>query len=164
MNQNTLENRFMEFTLEEQFFALPLISVKEVIQKPDVTTVPNMPAHFEGMMNLRGKIIGVFNVRKKLGIKRPVAEKGQSHDLATPQSPEVVVVVEQNGVSVGMLVDEVTRVIHATSDMLKDAPLKDDDATRKFIVNVIQTKEHMVLSVDVSELLEIEKYRKQLAA
>ena len=156
MSQNTLENRYMEFTLGDQFFALPLISVKEVIQKPEVTTVPNMPAHFEGMMNLRGKIIGVFNVKKKLGVKKS-AEKSDA-------SPEVVVVVEQNGISVGMLVDEVTKVIHATEDMLKQAPLKDDDISKKFIQNVIQTKENMVLSIDVNELLEIEKYRKQLAA
>jgi purine-binding chemotaxis protein CheW len=156
MSQNTLENRYMEFTLGDQYFALPLISVKEVIQRPEVTQVPNMPSHFEGMMNLRGKIIGVFNVRKKLGVKKPV-EKADA-------SPEVVVVVEQNGISVGMLVDEVTKVIHATDDMIKQAPLKDDDPSKKFIMNVIQTKDSMVLSIDVNELLDIEKYRKQMAA
>ncbi|MCX6119267.1 MAG: chemotaxis protein CheW [Proteobacteria bacterium] len=132
MSQNTLENRYMEFTLGDQFFALPLISVKEVIQKPEVTSVPNMPAHFEGMMNLRGKIIGVFNVRKKLGVKKLAEKSGEKSNT----SPEVVVVVEQNGISVGMLVDEVTKVIHATEDMLKQAPLKDDDASKKFILNV----------------------------
>jgi purine-binding chemotaxis protein CheW len=156
MSQNTLENRYMEFILGDQQFALPLISVKEVIQKPEITNVPNMPSHFEGMMNLRGKIIGVFNVRKKMSIK--------AQESKTEKSPDVVIVVEKDGISVGMIVDEVTRVIHATADMISAAPVKEGDSTLKYILNVIQTKGDMVLSIDVNELLEIEKYRKKIAS
>lgn len=156
MSQNTLENRFMEFLLGDQAFALPLISVKEVISRPEITPVPNMPAHFEGMMNLRGKVIGVFNMRKKLAV-RATSER-QS------ESPEAVIVVEGEDVSIGMIVDEVTRVIHAKPDMLKEAPLKADDPMRKYIINVIQTKDGMILSVDVGELLELKKYKTTLVA
>ncbi|HVJ64170.1 MAG TPA: chemotaxis protein CheW [Bdellovibrionota bacterium] len=149
-----LDNRYMEFLLGEQLFALPLMSVKEVIQRPDVTPVPNMPTHFEGMMNLRGQILGVFNVRKRLAAKER-KNKDSAH--------EVVVVIEHHGVSVGMLVDEVTKVLHPAADMLKPAPIKHDDAASKFIRSVIQTGSEMVLTIDVAELLEIEKYRQQMA-
>lgn len=155
MSQNTLNNRYMEFLLNQQAFALPLISVKEVIQKPEITSIPNMPAHFEGMMNLRGKIIGVFNVRKKLSVK------ATSDRVST--TPEVVIVIEKDGVSV-MIVDEVTKVIHATDVMVKEAPLKEDDPTRRYILNVIHSKDEMVLSINVNELLEIDKYKKALAS
>lgn len=155
MNQTSqLDNRYMEFLLGEQLFALPLMSVKEVIQRPEVTPVPNMPPHFEGMMNLRGQILGVFNVRKRLAAKER-QNKNNNH--------EVVVVIEHKGVSVGMLVDEVTKVLHPAPDMLKPAPIKQDDPAAKFIRSVIQTADEMVITVDVAELLEIEKYRQQMA-
>ena len=155
MSTSTLDNRYMEFLMGEQLFAIPLMSVKEVIQRPDVTTMPNMPSHFEGMMNLRGQILGVFNVRKKLG------SKARPENLTTP---EVVVVIEHEGLSVGMLVDEVTRVVHASEEMLKPAPLRSTDAAGRYIRAVIHNEDQMVLTIDVAELLEIEKYREKIAA
>ena len=155
MSESTLDNRYMEFLLGDQLFAIPLMSVKEVIQRPEITGVPNMPPHFEGMMNLRGQILGVFNVRKKLAAK---------HKEARITTPEVVVVIEHEGLSVGMLVDEVTRVLHAHGDMLKTAPIRNDDPAARYIKSVIQCENEMVLTIDASELLEIEKYKNKIVA
>jgi purine-binding chemotaxis protein CheW len=145
----------MEFRLGDQQYGIPLLEVKEVIQKPEVTSVPNMPAHFEGMMNLRGQILGVFNVRKKFGSK--AAEKNAAHS-------EVVIVIEKNGVSVGMIVDEVSRVLHATESMMSPAPLKDDDPAKKFIGQVIQSESGLVLTIDADNLLELQKFQQLKAA
>lgn len=150
MSQQNVDNRYMEFRLGEQLYGIPLLSVKEVIQKPEVTAVPNMPAHFEGMVNLRGQILGVFNVRKKLAAQSKPANESQSN--------EVVMVIEKNGVSVGMVVDEVTRVLHPNSDMIRAAPLKEDDPARAFILSVIQTGDDLVLVVDANQLLDLDKY------
>jgi purine-binding chemotaxis protein CheW len=139
----------MEFRLGDQLFALPLLIVKEVIQRPEVTAVPNMPTHFEGMMNLRGQILGVFNVRKKL------AAKAKDPGVSTA---DVVVVIEQDGVSVGMIVDEVTRVLHPGIDSVRPAPLREDDPTGEYIGSVIQSDELLILTVNVSRLLELAKY------
>lgn len=150
MSAEQIDNRYMEFRLGNQLFAVPLLTVKEVIQKPEVTQVPNMPAHFEGMMNLRGQILGVYNVRKKLGA--PSREK-------TEASAEVVVVIESQGVNVGMLVDEVTRVLHAKEGMIRAAPLKENDTAKEFITSVIEADKELILTVDAGRLLELEKYR-----
>lgn len=150
MNAMELENRYMEFRLGDQLYAIPLLMVKEVIQRPEMTPVPNMPGHFEGMMNLRGQILGVFSVRKKLSAK-----------TQSPSEPinEVVIVIETKGVAVGMIVDEVTRVIHTTPEMLRAAPLKEGDPARSYIVSVIQIEGELVLSLDTFQLLELEKIK-----
>ncbi len=153
MSANSLENRFMEFKLGGQLYAIPLLSVMEVIPKPEVTVVPNMPSHFEGMINLRGQILGVFNVRKKLAAKPREATKSNS---------EVVIVIEQLGISAGMIVDEVTRVLHAKGDMIGPAPLKENDPARQFIGSVIQTGTELVMTIHVASLLELEKYKSAL--
>ncbi len=155
MSHEQIDNRFMEFRLGDQFYAIPLLNVKEVIQKPDVTDVPNMPAHFEGMINLRGQILGVFDVRKKLGAK--------NRDSAN-HTPEVVIVIEQDQNSVGMIVDEVTRVLHPEAEMLSPAPLKDDDVAKKYIGSVIKIDNNLVMIVNVGQLLELEKYNKSVKA
>ncbi|RYZ70052.1 MAG: purine-binding chemotaxis protein CheW, partial [Proteobacteria bacterium] len=122
------DNRYMEFRLGAQHYAIPLLTVKEVISKPEVTPVPNMPSHFEGMFNLRGQILGVFNIRKKLDIKK-------SDEVGI--NAEVVIVIEHAGISVGMTVDEVTRVFHTDPTMISPAPLKESDPARRFVEFVI---------------------------
>jgi purine-binding chemotaxis protein CheW len=150
-----VDNRYMEFRLGAQLYAIPLLTVKEVISKPEVTLVPNMPAHFEGMFNLRGQILGVFNIRKKIAAKpAEVANKNS----------DVVIVIEQDGVNACMTVDEVTRVLHAEPNMISPAPLKEDDPARKFIEAVIQTDGQLVPTINVSQLLELEKFRAALKA
>lgn len=149
MKKNSAENRYMEFNLGVQSFALPLLAVKEVIRRPEVTTVPNMPPHFEGMVNLRGQILGVFNVRKKLGSTKSLVD----------QSQEVVIVVEEGGVMVGMSVDEVTRVLHAGAEKILAAPLKEEDPAKVYLNGVIHEDDQLILLVDVHKLLEFDKYK-----
>jgi purine-binding chemotaxis protein CheW len=155
MSSSSSDNRFMEFKLGGQSFAIPLLTVKEVIPRPEITPVPNMPSHFEGMFNLRGQILGVFNIRKKLGTK---AKEGADtkHD--------VVVVIEKDGISAGVVVDEVTRVIHPEEAQLKPAPLKEDDPSAKFIGSVIQMDQELIMTVRIEQILELDKYRDLLKA
>jgi len=148
------DNRFMEFKMGDQLYSVPLLSVREVIQKPEITPMPNCPADFEGMMNLRGQLLGVFNVRKKLSSN------------AKPKNNEhtVVVIIERNGISVGMIVDEVTRVLSTESDMIKAAPVRADDPSKKFIQSIIHTESDLVLILDLEQLLEFKKYEKATTA
>lgn len=148
------DNRYMEFRVGGLFYAVPLLSVKEVISKPEVTAVPNMPAHFEGMINLRGQILGVFNVRKRLAAK----------DSAHKNEAEVVIVIEQLGISVGMTVDEVTRVLHVDPQSIGPAPLKESDPAHLYIEAVIRTDRELVQTLNTVALLELEQYRGSLAA
>lgn len=150
-----VDSRYMEFSIGGQLYAIPLLSVKEVLPEPEITDVPNMPSHFEGMMNLRGQILGVFNVRKRLGAKPRAADATNS---------EVVIVMEQAGVSVGMLVDEVTQVLNPDPDKVRPAPLKEDDQSKTYISSVIQTGEDLVLILDIVHLLELAKYKREINA
>ena len=155
MSSTTNDARYMEFKLGQQQFAIPLLDVREVIRMPEITNVPNMPVHFEGMMNLRGQIFGVFNIRKKLNSKNVPKDAEQI---------EVVIVVEKNGVSVGIIVDEVSRVLHPSPNMMKPAPVKDDDPAKNYVGPVIQTDSGLVLVVNIEKLLELEKFQSMSAA
>lgn len=155
MNES-IDNRYMELRVGEQLYAIHLLTVREVIQQPEITAIPNSPADFEGMMNLRGQIMGVFNVHKKLGAKNKPA--GERH------LPSVVVVVECQGTRLGVIVDEVTRVVHPTPDAVKPAPLKEEEAGKQFVESVIQMESDLVLVLNLDQLLNVKKYKADLKA
>jgi purine-binding chemotaxis protein CheW len=152
MNQS--DRRYMQLKVGTNSFAIPLLSVKEVISRPDLTLVPNMPPHFEGMMNLRGQILGVYNTRKKLGIKT-----GESGEV-----PEVIVILEQEGHQIGVIVDDVLRVIHTEPEMMREAPLREDDPARRYIQGVIEYEKELIQIVLMAALLEVNSKPKRAVA
>ncbi len=151
MSTLELKNRYMEFRIGGQVFGVPLLSVKEVVPKPEIVPVPNMPQHFEGMINLRGQILGVINVRKKLSVQPRSGDEKRN---------EVIIVIEQNGFCVGMIVDEVTRVIHTEENKVGPAPLSATDPAKAYVSSVIQTEEGLVLTIQVETLLELDRLQK----
>jgi purine-binding chemotaxis protein CheW len=152
MNANH-DGRYMQLRVGPNLFAIPLLSVKEVISKSDLTSVPNMPSHFEGMMNLRGQILGVYSARKKLGIR-----------AAESKEPDVIVIIENHGQQVGVIVDDVVRVIHAETSMLREAPLRDDEAARRYIQGVIEFEKDLIQIVNMVALLEVQPRTAKSAA
>ena len=147
------DGRYMQMRVGQNLFAIPLLSVKEVISKSELTQVPNMPPHFEGMMNLRGQILGVYNARKKLGIRASEAKE-----------PDVIVIIENNGQQVGVVVDDVVRVIQAESSMLREAPLREDDPARRYIQGVIEFEKDLIQIVSMAALLEVQSKASRGAA
>ena len=147
---NNVQNdlRYMEFRFGEQKFALPLLAVKEVIPKPETTPVPNMPSHFEGMINLRGQVLGIYNIRRKLGIPVAQASVNVRH--------EVVIIVENNTGLVGFIVDEVTRVIQTTPESFLEAP-KSDVASAQFVSSIIKSEEDLIMAVEIGKILGFEQ-------
>ena len=114
-----------------------------------------MPPYFEGMINLRGQVLGVYNLRKKMGAKAIEA---------SVTGNGVVIIIDHEGTHVGMVVDEVTRVLNVESNMIGPAPLKEGDPAQHFITSVIRLNGELVMTVNVAELLELEKFKKILKA
>ncbi len=100
-NENTeLAGRFICFTLGNEKFAIPLSQVKEVIGNIEITPVPHSPDYYEGIMNLRGQIIPVIDLRTKLAIK-----KGTSKEMTI-----IILDFDSETHSLGVIVDSVDAV------------------------------------------------------
>ena len=101
-NENDIfqENeRYIEFSLGEEKFAIALLEVKEVISCPETTPIPRSPSHFVGVMNLRGQVISIVDLRKKLSIQ------------STSELEEAVIILELDGANIGVIVDSINKVI-----------------------------------------------------
>lgn len=93
------DSRYLLFKLHGEAYAAPLVQVREVIKIPKIKPVPHSPKHMKGVMNLRGQIITVFDLRTKLGLPAQAAD-----------APGLILVVDTDHGSIGALVDSVESV------------------------------------------------------
>lgn len=138
------KDRFICFNLGDEEFAIPLLSVREVIGVPEVTPVPQTPPYFLGIMNLRGLVISVMDLRLKMGIK------GQTSDENT------VIILDLGDYSLGVLVDQVNSVISVSADVLSAKPLVDPSKFADAITGVYRKEDHLILILDIAKALSVE--------
>ena len=103
--------RFLEFYLGNESYAVELLMVKEVITPPEVTSIPQAPAYVCGMMNLRGLVLTVIDLRKKLGIK-PLQDSSET----------AVIIFDLQDRLVGMMVDSICKVINIDQGAISPIP------------------------------------------
>lgn len=136
--------KFMEFSLMHEHFAIPLLKVREVISIPEVTPIPGAPAYFEGIMNLRGQIISVIDLRKKLSM--PSSEKAEE---------SAVIILDYDYFLIGIVVDSVNKVLSVTEEELTEPSIKEKGKKFEFIKAVINSGSYLILCIDIGEVLEI---------
>lgn len=140
-NSNNESHRFLEFMLGHESYAVELLKVKEVITPPELTPIPKAPPHVLGLMNLRGLVLTVVDLRKKLAI--------------TPDEDD-----SQNGVIIfdlgerllGVVVDSIQKVLNIHQDKIK--PVPDTDKNTSYILGVLQHESRLTMWIEPTLLLE----------
>ena len=137
--------RFLNFSLAGEEYALPLAAVKEVIALPDITAVPYTPPHFLGIMNLRGQVISVMDLRLKLNVK---SDKSQE---------TAVIICESEGHSIGMVVSSVNSVLALSTDHIAGKPSGDSSKRTAYLAGVLKTADKLILLMDIDKVLGAEE-------
>jgi purine-binding chemotaxis protein CheW len=149
-----LVGRYLAFSLGTENFAVPLLSVREVIAMPEVTPVPHTPSHFIGIMNLRGQIISVIDLRTKFKFK---TQGSQTEETA-------VVICNLNGVTLGVVVDAVNSVLTVDAGQVQDKPQIERSVKSEYILGVTQKDDKLVLLIDLAHALDVADYAAAKAA
>jgi purine-binding chemotaxis protein CheW len=108
--------RYLTFTLGEESYGLPVLNVREIIRLCQITAVPRMPAHVKGVINLRGTVIPVFDLRAKFQL------------VTTSYGERACIIVVQVGAPsggsllMGVIVDAVEEVVHLSGDEIEATP------------------------------------------
>ncbi len=140
---DNVNNRYLCFSLGVEEYAIPLLSVKEVIALPDITPVPQTPPYFLGIMNLRGQVISIMDLRVKLTIK----------PLEATETAVIICDLKPN--SVGVVVDSINSVINPSSDQISDKPEIQSQKSTEYIQGVYRQKDRLILLLDVSKSLSL---------
>jgi chemotaxis signal transduction protein len=134
--------RFLEFTLGSESYAVELLHVREVITPPELTPIPKSPAHVLGLMNLRGLVLTIVDLRKKLSIQ-PGPDQSQSS----------VIIFDLGDRLVGGQVDSIHRVVAVSDEAIKPVPDMESNSITPNLKGVIQGSGHLTLWLDVQRLL-----------
>lgn len=135
--------RYLCFSLGEETFAIPLLSVREVIAVPEITRVPQTPPHFLGIMNLRGQVISVIDLRNKLAIK------------PKSNSETAVIICDLGENSIGVVVDSINSVLHPSPDQVTEKPEIQSQRNTDYIKGVYRLEHELVLLLDIAQALSL---------
>lgn len=160
--QSDLSGKYITFQLAEEVYGLEILKVREIIGLMDVTRVPRSEDYIRGVINLRGKVIPVMDLRRKFGMA--IAE-------ATDQSVIIVVqfaVTGSNDFTMGILVDEVLEVLPIDKKQIEPPP---DFGTGglyvDFLLGVGKLGQNVVFLLDIARVLsagDVSVLRKSITA
>ena len=148
VNNTTMNGRerFLSFSLGAEEYAVPLLAVREVIAMPEYTPVPYTPPYFLGIMNLRGQVISVMDMRQKLGVK------------ADKNAETTVIICDLGGVSIGVVVDSVNTVLSPNPDEVTPKPEIQSSRNTDFITGVYRRDKKLILFLDIAKSLSLEDH------
>ena len=135
--------QLVTFNIAEEEFGVDILSVQEIIRLMQITTVPRAPACIEGVINLRGKVIPVIDMRKRFNLP---AVKRDSHTR--------IIVMEFGAKIVGFLVDAVSEVLRIPASTVEPAPAVVSGVGSEYIRGVGKLDDRLLILLDLDSLLE----------
>ena len=140
------EGKYLTFTLAEEEYGIGILKVKEIIGIMAITTVPQTPGYMKGVINLRGKVIPVVDLRLKFGM--------ESLDY-TERTCIIVVEIDQDNrkIQMGILVDAVSEVMNIKSGEIEDTPNFGSRLNTDYILGMAKTGGKVKILLDIGKVL-----------
>lgn len=140
------EIQLVVFGMGREEFAVEVAQVREIIRMEEITRMPKSPPFVEGIINLRGQIIAVIDLARRLNL--PSGERG----------PETrIIVVEAGDVKVGMIVDSVSEVLRASAEAVEPNPALAADVSAAFLQGVVKHDNRLIILLDLARILSLEE-------
>jgi len=137
------------FRIGRETFGLPISVVREIVRVPEITSVPNVPDYVEGVINLRGRIIPVLDLRKRFGEKSVQSDRKNR-----------IVVVEFENRGIGLLVHSASEVLKVPPSEIEAPQNVFQDGESSYISGVAKLKGRLVILLHLSRLLQAGELRK----
>ncbi len=140
------EGKYLTFALAHEEYGLEILKVREIIGYMDITAVPQTPHHVKGVINLRGQVIPVIDLRAKFGMETTEV---------TEETCIIVVEISQDGhkFSTGIVVDHVQEVLDIAGEDIEEAPQFDSNFNADFILGMGKIGDNVKILLDINRVL-----------
>lgn len=147
-SQRVRSKKFMIFVLGVERFAIPLSQVKEVIGLTQITPVPDVPSYFKGLINLRGRIISVIDLRQKISISLQKSESKRP----------CIIISELENMILGSIVDDVVEVVGIEAEKIEKNLEIVSSSNRNYVTGAARFSQGpLTLMLDMGKLLNVEE-------
>jgi purine-binding chemotaxis protein CheW len=137
------ELHIVGFRVGRETFGVPISLVHEIVRVPEITAVPDSPGYVEGVINLRGRIVSVVDLRKRFGEKEIAVNKKNR-----------ILVAEVSGKMVGLIVDAASEVIKIPDSEIDLPPSVFEEGELNYVTGVGKVKGRLIILVDLSKILQ----------
>jgi purine-binding chemotaxis protein CheW len=143
-NHMSREKHIVGFRVGRETYGVSITALHEIVRVPEITAVPDAPHYLEGVINLRGKIVSVVDLRKRFG--KPAAELNRRCRI---------LVVEHAGRLVGMIVDSATEVLKIPEKDIEAAPAMMQEGGLDCVTGLGKYQGRLIILLDISRVLAI---------
>jgi purine-binding chemotaxis protein CheW len=142
---DSLIQQFLTFSVGDEEYGVELMTIREIKGWVATTPLPNSPACMKGVINLRGVVIPIFDLRARFNL-------GET----TPTEKNVVIIIAVGERLIGILVDAVSDILSVTKDQIRPAPQVETKISEDFVSGLISVEEKMVVLLNISNLFDVE--------
>ncbi len=146
MNKNS---QMVSFRIGKEIFGVPITMVQEIVRVPEVTPVPDMPLFVKGVINLRGKIVSVVDLSKRLRLDGMPLSKSSR-----------ILVLEVEKKIIGLLVDAVTEIIRIPPESIEPPPEIVSSIAAEYLMGVGKLPDKLVILLDLRNILKPEELKR----
>lgn len=144
-------SRYLDFSLEDESYCMEILKVKELMGMTDITPLPQTPSFIRGVINLRGQIIPIVDLRLKFGLDFLAYQKRTSIIVAELE-------IEGEQVLMGLVVDSIREVISIPEEKIKVLPYINTRVKAEYVRGVADTPDGMKIVLDVYKILSDEEF------
>lgn len=137
--------QLVTFSIGEEEFGVDILKVQEIIRTMEITKVPRAPEFVEGVINLRGKVIPIIDLRRRFGL-----------DFKTHDKDTRIIVIEINNIVVGFVVDAVSEVLRIPANTVEPPPPVVAGVDSDYISGVGKLQDRLLILLDLDKLLSSE--------
>ncbi|HZR55365.1 MAG TPA: chemotaxis protein CheW [Terriglobales bacterium] len=140
---NNRDLHIVGFQVGPETYGVPITSLHEIVRVPEITAVPDAPEYMEGVINLRGKIVSVIDLRKRLGETKAVNGRRNR-----------ILVVEHKGRLSGLIVDSASEVIKIPAADVEPSPTEFHEGSLNCVTGLGKYKGRLIVLLEMSKLLD----------
>ncbi len=137
------------FRIGNETYGVRIGSVREIVRVPEITSVPNAPDAIEGVINLRGKIIPVMDLRKRFGI-----------EVVQPDKKNRILVVELENKLLGLIVSSASEVLKIPPSEIATPSTVFAEGESSYVTGVGKLKGRLIILLDIARLLRQPEFKK----
>lgn len=137
------ELQLVSFNIGSEEFGVEILKVQEINRMVEITRVPQAPHYVEGVINLRGKVIPIIDLRKRFSLEVKEYDKNTR-----------IVVVDINGNIMGMIVDAVSEVLRLSSSTIEPPPEIVTGVNAEYIKGVAKLEDRLLIFLDLSKVVD----------
>lgn len=140
---DTIDSKYVVFKLEKEYYGIPISKVISIEKMEESTRIPNASNHVKGVINLRGEVIPLIDLRLKLNLEPKEINNNTR-----------IIIVSDDEILAGLIVDSSSEVLEIDKDIIDNTPVSSDNEYLSYVYGIGKLTDRLIILLELSKILE----------